>query len=128
MPQVLIIDDEPGIRFALKRWFERQKWRVQEAQDGKVGLELLLASANGDDESALHVIVCDLNLPEVSGETIVQTLREKRPDLAARFILTTGDAILDAPEDSILARHPYVLQKPFDLRTLREAVDRILGR
>ena len=127
MPHVLIIDDEPGIRFALKRWFERQQWRVQEAEDGQAALDALLASPAGDDshDGAFHLIVCDLNLPTVSGDAIVRTLREQRPDLAARLILTTGDAVIDAPPGSVLANHPHVLQKPFDLGTLREAVGRI---
>jgi hypothetical protein len=42
-------------------------------------------------------------------------------------IITTGDAVQDAARDSVLATHPHVLQKPFDLATLRAAVDRVLA-
>jgi hypothetical protein len=42
-------------------------------------------------------------------------------------ILTTGDAVQDAARGSVLATHPHVLQKPFDLATLRATVDRVLG-
>jgi len=41
LPRVLIVDDEPGIRFALKRWFERQQWLVEEAQDGRQAMQIL---------------------------------------------------------------------------------------
>ncbi|BAH37643.1 MAG TPA: response regulator [Gemmatimonas aurantiaca] len=121
MPRVLIVDDEPGIRFALKRWFERQHWTVEEAADGAQALELLRAS-NDEGESRLDVVVCDLHLPQMAGDEIVREIGETRPELAARVILTTGDAVHDATPGSVLAQHKHVLQKPFDLGTLREVV------
>lgn len=124
MPRVLIVDDEPGIRFALKRWFERQQWAVLEAPDGQSAMDLLLSSAD-DTDARLDVVICDLHLPVLSGEAILRTLLQERPALAQRVLLTTGDAVIDAEPQSILARHPHVLQKPFDLATLKEAVERI---
>jgi len=124
LSRVLIVDDESGIRFALKRWFERQRWTVEEAGDGERALEMLRASSEEGD-TRFDVIVCDLHLPRVSGEEIVRTISQDRPALAARVILTTGDAVHDAMPGSVLAEHPHVLQKPFDLITLRDAVHRI---
>ncbi len=43
-PRVLIIDDEPSIRAALKRFFSRRGWQVDEAADGADGLSVLLAA------------------------------------------------------------------------------------
>lgn len=123
LPRVLIVDDEPGIRFALKRWFERQQWQVVEAQDGRQALDMV--EQNGDD--TLDLIVSDLHLPGMSGEELLKTLMATRPALAARLILTTGDAVQDAAHDNVLATHPHVLQKPFDLSTLRAAVDRVIS-
>ncbi len=42
-----------------------------------------------------------------------------------RVILSTGDSVDDAPPDSPFATHPYVLQKPFDLASLRALVQSI---
>lgn len=124
MPKVLIVDDEPGIRFALKRWFERQQWTVTEAQDGHGALEAI-RRCEEVAETALDLIVCDLHLPGMSGEEIVLELRAQRPLLAQRLIITTGDAIDDAIAGSVLATHAHVLQKPFDLGMLRTAVEKI---
>lgn len=126
MPRVLIIDDEPGIRFALKRWFERQQWTVCEAADGMAGLAAI-ETATAPASDPLDLIVCDLHLPGVSGTEIVHRLQHLHPPLAARLILTTGDAVDDAHPDSVLRVHPHVLQKPFDFATLRGVVDRIVG-
>ena len=123
MPRALIVDDEAGIRFALKRWFERQQWTVDEAEDGNAALALLRSSTDG--ALPYDVVVCDLHLPYLSGEAIVGLMRNENPELARRIILTTGDAVTDAEPGSVLAEHPFVLQKPFDLATLKETVGKV---
>ncbi|GAB1342461.1 response regulator [Gemmatimonas sp.] len=123
LSRVLIVDDESGIRFALKRWFERQQWTVVEARDGHEAIEALDGSVALS--APFDLVVCDLHLPGVSGEDIVLRLRTDHPALVAKVILTTGDAIDDAMPGSVLATHPHVLQKPFDLVTLRAFVERL---
>jgi DNA-binding response OmpR family regulator len=123
---VLIIDDEPGIRFALKRWFERAQWTVAEVGEGHAALALLNAD-DGDPAATIDLIVLDLHLPGMSGEELIQYLRRSCPALVPRTILTTGDAVIDAEPGSVLAEHAHVLQKPFDLGTLKAAVERIVG-
>jgi CheY-like chemotaxis protein len=125
MPRVLIIDDESGIRFALRRWFDRQQWAVLEAEDGHKALERLAEADRAGD--AIDVIICDLHLPGLTGEQLIEQLRVSHPALVSRVVLTTGDAVDDASPGSILAEHPHVLQKPFDLTTLRTLLASLLG-
>lgn len=120
MPRVLIIDDESGIRFALRRWFDRQLWAVLEAEDGQIALARLEEADRAGE--AIDLIICDLHLPGLTGEQLIAQLRVTHPDLVNRVVLTTGDAIDDARPGSVLAEHPHVLQKPFDLTTLRTMV------
>lgn len=124
MPRVLIIDDEPGIRFALKRWFERQGWSVLEAGDGEDALAQL-RSVSDDGADRMHLVICDVNLPKRSGGSLVTLLRTERPATAARVILSTGDDIEDAAPGSVLKEYQNILPKPFDLLTLRSLVDRV---
>jgi DNA-binding response OmpR family regulator len=126
LPRVLIVDDEPGIRFALKRWFERQHWTVSEAGDGQTAMTQLLASDDAS-ESRVDLVICDLHLPLLSGEELLRTLLESRPAVAARLILSTGDAVSDAAPGTALAIHPHVLQKPFELATLKTLVASIVS-
>lgn len=123
MPRALIIDDEPSVKSAIKRWFERQGYDVRGAEDGPDALAQL---ANLYDEE-IDVILCDLNLPGLSGTELLTHLAKHRPLLATRLILCTGDSINDAPADSVLARHPFVLQKPFDFTSLQSIVDRVVS-
>lgn len=124
MPRVLIIDDEPSVRLAVTRWFERQGYDVSGADDGPDALAQL---ANLYDED-IDVIMCDLHLPGISGVDLLTQLAKHRPLLATRLILCTGDPIHNAPPDSVLARHPFVLQKPFDFASLQAIVDRVNNR
>ena len=129
MPVALLIDDEAGIRFALRRWFERQGWKVQEAADGEEALTRIRASS--DDGSAgerIDIVICDVNLPKRTGSQLLALLRTERPALAARTVLSTGDDIGDAPRGSVLHEHPNVLQKPFDLLTLKALVESLSGQ
>lgn len=126
MPRVLIVDDEPGIRFALKRWFERQHWTVSEAGDGQTAITQLLASDDAS-ESRIDLVICDLHLPLVSGEELLRSLQASRPAVAARLILSTGDSVSDAAPGTALASHPHVLQKPFELSTLKALVASIVS-
>lgn len=125
MPRALVIDDEPGIRLALKRWFERQGYSVLEAADGEAALKHLFPIERVEAEQ-INVVVCDLHLPGISGAALLERLYRDAPVLATRLILTSGDAIDDAAPGSMLAQHRFVLQKPFDLATLRIIVDRVL--
>ena len=123
MPRALIIDDEPGIRFALKRWFERQGFVVLEAADAEQALTQIADSDDGED--SLRVIVCDMHLPGITGDQLLARLTIERPTLATRMILTTGDSVDDAAPATALANHPFVLQKPFDLVSLKAIVARV---
>lgn len=126
MPRVLIVDDELGIRFALRRWFERQHWTVSEAGDGQTAMTQLLASDDAS-ESRVDLVICDLHLPLLSGEELLRALMATRPAIAERLILSSGDAVSDAAPGTALAFHPHVLQKPFELATLRTLVATIVS-
>ncbi|MEP6833177.1 MAG: response regulator [Gemmatimonas sp.] len=126
MPRVLIIDDEPSIRFALRRWFERQGWVVDEANDGASALEILLAPA-ADGSAGYAVIVCDLRMPGMSGSQLHARLKTERPALIERLVFTTGDDVASPPVGAFVGSQKRLLQKPFEFTELRELVESIVG-
>ena len=113
----LIIDDEPTIRAALRRYFTRRGWAVEEAADGKAGLQRI-------DEAGdrLGVVISDLRMPGFSGIELHDRLAVERPDLLRRFVFSTGDVA--SPEAATFVQRTLcpVLQKPFELRMLDELV------
>ncbi|HET7041218.1 MAG TPA: ATP-binding protein, partial [Gemmatimonadales bacterium] len=121
---VLIIDDEAAVRMAMRRWFERQGWKVDEAVDGAQALALLIA-APGDDSYGL--VLCDLRMPGMGGIELHERLAAERPGVLARIIYATGDTA--SPETAaFLARvERPVLEKPFELAQLAAVVEATAG-
>lgn len=123
-PRALLVDDEPVIRQALRRFFTRMGWQVDEAEDGNEALRLLLAEAPAAEYA---VIISDLRMPGVSGIELHARLAAARPELLARLILSTGDSVsLEAAEFLRRSSCP-VLNKPFELAELRAMLARVQG-
>jgi CheY-like chemotaxis protein len=127
-PRALLVDDEPVIRQALRRFFVRMGWTVDEAEDGTEALRHLLGdAATGRAAGDYTVIISDLRMPGVSGIELHARLAAERPELLARLILSTGDSVsTEAAEFLRRARCP-VLNKPFELAELRAMVARVRG-
>ncbi|MEO7454838.1 MAG: PAS domain S-box protein [Gemmatimonadaceae bacterium] len=111
----LVIDDEPTIRAALRRYFTRRGWAVEEASDGQAGLALLV-----EQEDRIGVVVSDLRMPGFSGIDLHDQLLRERPALLRRFIFSTGDVASLEAASFVQRTHCPVLQKPFELRQLDE--------
>jgi CheY-like chemotaxis protein len=124
--RALLVDDEAVIRFALRRFFERQGWVVDEASDGAAAFECLLA---GDaDTPRYDVVICDLRMPGLSGIELHERLIRERPIAVQRLIFSTGDAV-SGDVAAFLARSGRpVLTKPFELWELRGLVAEVAGR
>ena len=124
MPRLFLIDDEPGIRLTLRRWFERRGWEVLDAADGEQALALVDGVSPGSEPD---LIICDLNLPKATGAEILARVTGERPTLLPRFVLTTGDDVASAAPGHVLRVHPLILQKPFDFPTLQDLVRQVTG-
>jgi DNA-binding response OmpR family regulator len=123
--RALLVDDEPVIRFALRRFFQRQGWAVDEAEDGHAALALLL---DGDTPAETYdVVITDLRMPGLSGIELHARLERERPEVLRKLILSTGDAV--SPEAAAFLKRAArpVLSKPFELAELRALVERVCG-
>ncbi|HEX5385729.1 MAG TPA: ATP-binding protein [Gemmatimonadales bacterium] len=120
---VLLVEDEPSIRFALRRYFERRGWHVDEADDGEAGLARLL----GKPAQSYDVIITDLRMPGISGTEFHDRLSAERPDLFTRLVVMSGDVA--SPEAAaLLARTDRpVIEKPFELAELEQVIRDVLG-
>jgi PAS domain S-box-containing protein len=117
---VLIIDDEAPIRAALRRYFMRRGWQVEEASDGRAALALI--EARGERFS---VVVSDLRMPGFSGIDLHDRLALERPELLRRIVFSTGDVASREAASFVQRTACPVLQKPFELRMLDELVTRL---
>jgi CheY-like chemotaxis protein len=120
-PHVLIIDDEMPIRSALRRFFERRGWVVEEAADGAHGLQALM----GRELDWFDVMVCDLKMPGMSGMELYSALASRRPELLARLIFATGDVVSGEAAAFLQQTRCPVLEKPYELSLLAATVDKV---
>ena len=112
---LFIIDDEESIRHALRRYFERRGWAVEEAASGEDALALL---ERAGPSATFDVVLCDLKMPGISGQELYTRLQRERPALAQRFIFATGDAGAPDVADFLGEVGVPVLEKPFELGAL----------
>ena len=114
----LVVDDECVVRSVMRRYLERNGWVVLEAETADQALELL-----GQSSVSLDLVLCDLNLPGLSGSMLCGRIAALRPELASRLVMTSGDpdaAALELARESLLCP---VLEKPFSLQDLERIVD-----
>ncbi|MFN7958759.1 MAG: PAS domain S-box protein [Holophagaceae bacterium] len=98
---------------------------------GAWGLEVT-ASTRGDEAiqnleaGTFDLIVSDIRMPGLSGMDLFGWLKAHRPAMTHRILYTTGDAF-DAKTREFLSSSqvPY-LGKPFDLKQLKQSLERLL--
>ena len=84
------------------------------------------------DGEEVDIVFSDLRMPGTNGLAIFRELVEKRPELASRFVLVTGDMIgARAEVDELPTEHrPQILEKPFstlDVRGILAIVNEQVG-
>ncbi len=119
-PRVLIIDDEPSIRAALRRFFARRGWQVDEAEDGSEGLSLMLSG-----KVEYTVVISDLKMPGCSGVELHDHVAAVAPEILDRLIFSTGDVASRDAAEFVQRTRCTVMQKPFELRALEGVVTRM---
>jgi two-component system, OmpR family, response regulator len=102
--KVLIVEDDPGLQKYLKELFVENEFSVQTASDGILAL-------NSINKLPPDVVILDLGLPNMSGESVVTEVRKKTPDLPV-IILTAKDAVSDIVSGLSLGADDY-MTKPF---------------
>jgi DNA-binding NarL/FixJ family response regulator len=100
---VLIADDSPAIRHAVRRLFEEAGWEVcGEAENGQEALAMAQALKP-------HIIVLDLSMPIMDGLTAARILKREMPDV--HLILFTLYSDFVRPEEARSAGISAVVAK-----------------
>ena len=118
MTRVLVVDDEPQIRRALRTSLEAHGYQVQTASNGE---EAVVAAA----ESGLDLVFLDLGLPDIDGTDVIRRVRSFSP--VPVIVLSVRDrqndkvAALDAGADDYVTK-PFGMEEV--LARLRAALRR----
>ncbi|MBC9813778.1 sigma-54-dependent Fis family transcriptional regulator [Crocinitomicaceae bacterium CZZ-1] len=119
MSKILIIDDERAIRRALREILEFEKFDVDEAEDGKQGVEKAVS-----EEYA--IIFCDIKMPNMDGMEVLDALKDAAVE--SPVIMISGHGTIDTAVQAIKKGAFDFIEKPLDLNrilvTIRNASDR----
>ena len=119
MPEVLIIDDERSIRTALRDILEIEKFSVDDAEDGKSGLEQL-------NKKKYDLVLCDIKMPKMDGMEVLDKILEREDDIPV--IMISGHGNIETAVDALKKGAYDFIEKPLDLNrilvSVRNAFDR----
>jgi len=118
--RVLLVDDEPALREAARRYLERSGIATDVASDGQAALEALGAHV-------YDVIISDVRMPGMNGRDFIARLKKDRPELLRRLILSTGDTFAEDTAGLVAETGVPTLVKPFDFDTLERMVRKTAG-
>jgi two-component system KDP operon response regulator KdpE len=107
--RVLVVDDEPPIRKLLRMGLSTQGYRVLEASNGKMALDML--AENPD------LVILDLGLPDVQGLDLLRTIRARNERVPIVVLSSRGDEAAKV-QALDLGADDYVT-KPFGTEELR---------
>lgn len=118
--RVLVVDDDGTFRVFLERALI------------VLGYEPVLASLGADAvelarRGELAAIVCDHQMPGMSGIEVYDAMTADAPHLADRFVMMSGDVGAPAVTAFAAARPITLLAKPFDLDTLERTLRSVIG-
>ena len=122
MGRVFIVDDEEHVRKTVGFALKQGGYEVLEAADGEEAIAVIQSYPTS---FSVHAIICDIDLPKVSGKDVIAFIRAKLPTVPV--IVLTGYP--DVQSAASLFRQGVVdyLIKPSQSQTLLDAVRRAIG-
>ena len=114
---ILIVDDDPNMHRMMGLYLRNEPFEVDFASNGRIGLHKV-------NQNSYHLIISDLQMPEVDGITFIRQLQEKETSVPVIVISAFGyDKMVN---DALEAGACQVLQKPFDSSHLMRIIKRAL--
>ncbi len=112
---ILLAEDESGIRAMTRAYLEALGYRVIEAVDGAEAIRRSMEYAG-----PIHLVLTDLLMPGMRGDSAVKAIRSHRPEVKAIFMSGYTD-------QDVAAEPAAILNKPFEFpelgRRLRSILD-----
>lgn len=110
--KILVVDDDPAIRDLLGRFFSRQNFQIESAENGETALELF-EKFNPD------LIILDVMLPDIRGFDVCQKIKKIRTNVLVILLTSLTDV-----EHQIIGLEwaDVYVTKPFHLPVLEKQV------
>jgi DNA-binding NtrC family response regulator len=114
---VLVVDDEPGIRMALKTNFQNAGWNVETASGATEALRKY-------GQTKFPLVVTDVRMPDGNGLEVMRSVRASGTSTAV-ILLTAFGTVSEAVQAMQGGACDYLV-KPFSFDQLQSAVERVM--
>jgi PAS domain S-box-containing protein len=116
---ILLVEDEANLRYLARQYLEKQGYKVIEAADGAVAMQIAVAH-----EKVIHLLLTDVIMPGMNGRELAQRIAEIRPNVKILYMSGYTENVIG--HNGMLDAGVRLLQKPFNLRDLRSKVREVL--
>ncbi|MFZ2099745.1 MAG: response regulator [Oricola sp.] len=120
MAAILLVEDDESVRTFTARALQIDGHTVDQAEDGDIGLEEVAAKNGGYD-----LVLSDIRMPSMDGITMAKEIAKDFPDM--KILLMTGFAEQRERARDVSKIIVDVVQKPFSLAEIRQAVSKALA-
>jgi len=120
--KVLIVDDFSTMRKIVRNIIKEIGFKnIIEADDGKSAVKEL-------KKGKVDLILCDWNMPEMSGIDLLKTVRSDDELKDIPFVMITAEAQKDNILEAVKEGVSNYIVKPFTAETINEKLTKIFGR
>jgi len=117
--KVLVVDDFATMRRILRNILKQVGFtRISESDDGKNALKEL-------KKEKFDLILCDWNMPEMSGLELLKAVRADTELKATPFVMVTAEAQKDNIVEAVKAGVNNYVVKPFTAETISEKLSKV---
>jgi len=116
---ILLVEDEANLRYLARQYLEKQGYKVIDAADGAVAMQIAVAH-----EAPIHLLLTDVIMPGMNGRELAQRISEIRPNVKVLYMSGYTENVIG--HNGTLDAGVRLLQKPFSLRDLKHMVREVL--
>jgi DNA-binding NtrC family response regulator len=116
---IIIADDEEGLRFSLASILEMEGYTVKTAHNGKEALELVKSSV-------FDVAFFDIRMPGLNGVDALKQMKKISPETIT--VMMTAYAMNDLIKESIEEGAFACISKPFEIEEILSAINEIASK
>src|SRR5271155_3303689 len=116
---ILLAEDEANLRYLARQFLEKQGYKVIEAADGAVAVQIAVAH-----KGVIHLLLTDVIMPGMNGRELAQRITEIRPNTKVLYMSGYTENVIG--HNGMLDAGVRLLQKPFTLRDLMSKVREVL--
>ena len=118
MRSCLIVDDSKVIRMVAKKILAELEFETEEAEDGKVALELC-------EKSMPDAVLLDWNMPVMSGIDFLRELRALPDGERPVVVFCTTENDIEHIQEALAAGANEYIMKPFDSEILQAKFEQV---